>query len=105
MGNLRRANQLLRPIRDGARLQRAGELFAELREEALRLERLCGEMQEVLPLRPRHLAVGLHAPGYVTPHEKITRVHCGSDFPDPVMHQLSGRRCGTGNFISTRWPC
>lgn len=36
MGNLRRTNQFaLGPIRDGARLQSAGEPFAEFREEAL----------------------------------------------------------------------
>jgi succinate dehydrogenase / fumarate reductase, flavoprotein subunit len=36
MGNLRRTNQFaLGPIRDGARLQSAGERFAEFREEAL----------------------------------------------------------------------
>jgi succinate dehydrogenase / fumarate reductase, flavoprotein subunit len=50
MANLRRANQFaLGPIRDGARLQRAGELLAEFREEALSFGwNDYGEMQEVL---------------------------------------------------------
>lgn len=84
MGNLRRANQFaLGPIRDGARLQRAGELFAELREEALSFGwNDYGEMQEVLRLERAILLSDCMRRAMLRRTES-RGVHCRSDFPNP----------------------
>ena len=83
MGKLRRANQFaLGPIRDGARLQRAGELLAEFREEGLSFGwNDYGEMQEVLRVQRAILLSDCMRQAMFRRTES-RGVHCRSDFPD-----------------------
>lgn len=83
MGNLRRTNQLaLGPIRNGARLQSAGERFAEFREEALSFGwNDYAEMQEVLRVqRAIWLSDCMHRAMFRRTESR--GVHCRSDFPN-----------------------
>jgi succinate dehydrogenase / fumarate reductase, flavoprotein subunit len=83
MGNLRRANQFaLGPIRDAARLERAGELLAELREEALSFGwNSYGEMQEVLRVQRAILLSDCMRQAMLRRTES-RGVHYRSDFPN-----------------------
>jgi aspartate oxidase len=83
MGKLRRANQFaLGPIRDGERLQRAGELLAEFREEALSFGwNDYGEMQEVLRVQRAILLSDCMRQAMFRRTES-RGVHCRSDFPN-----------------------
>jgi aspartate oxidase len=83
MGNLRRANQFaLGPIRDGARLQSAGERLAEFREEALSFGwNDYAEMQEVL--RVQHAILLSDCMRQTMFRRTESRgVHRRSDFPN-----------------------
>jgi succinate dehydrogenase / fumarate reductase, flavoprotein subunit len=83
MGNLRRTNQFaLGPIREGARLQSAGERFAEFREEALSFGwNDYAEMQEVLRVQRAILLSDCMRQAMFRRTES-RGVHCRSDFPN-----------------------
>ncbi|HYZ41702.1 MAG TPA: FAD-binding protein [Stellaceae bacterium] len=83
MGNLRRTNRFaLGPIRDGARLQSAGERFAEFREEALSFGwNDYAEMQEVLRVQRAILLSDCMRQAMFRRTES-RGVHCRSDFPN-----------------------
>jgi aspartate oxidase len=83
MANLRRANQFaLGPIRDGARLQSAGELLAEFREEALAFGwNDYAEMQEVLRVQRAILLSDCMRQAMFRRTES-RGVHRRSDFPN-----------------------
>jgi aspartate oxidase len=83
MGNLRRTNQFaLGPIRDGARLQSAGERFAEFREEALSFGwNDYAEMQEVLRMQRAILLSDCMRQAMFRRTES-RGVHSRSDFPN-----------------------
>jgi aspartate oxidase len=83
MGNLRRTNQFaLGPIRDGARLQSAGERFAEFREEALSFGwNDYAEMQAVLRVQRAILLSDCMRQAMFRRTES-RGVHCRSDFPN-----------------------
>jgi succinate dehydrogenase / fumarate reductase, flavoprotein subunit len=83
MANLRRANQLaLGPIRDGARLQSAGERLAEFREEALAFGwNDYAEMQEVLRVQRAILLSDCMRQAMFRRTES-RGVHRRSDFPN-----------------------
>lgn len=82
MGKLRRTNQFaLGPIREGARLQSAGERFAEFREEALSFGwNDYAEMEEVLRVqRGILLSDCMHQAMFRRTESR--GVHSRSDFP------------------------
>jgi aspartate oxidase len=83
MGNLRRTNQFaLGPVRDGARLQSAGERFAEFREEALSFGwNDYAEMQKVLRVQRAILLSDCMRQAMFRRTES-RGVHCRSDFPN-----------------------
>jgi succinate dehydrogenase / fumarate reductase, flavoprotein subunit len=83
MANLRRANQFaLGPIRDGARLQSAGERLAEFREEALSFSwNDYAEMQEVLRVQRAILLSDCMRQAMLRRTES-RGVHRRSDFPN-----------------------
>ena len=83
MGNLRRTNQFaLGPIRDGARLQSAGERFAEFRKEALSFGwNDYAEMQEVLRVQ-RAILLSDCMRRAMFRRTESRGVHCRSDFPN-----------------------
>jgi succinate dehydrogenase / fumarate reductase, flavoprotein subunit len=83
MANLRRVNQVaLGPIRDGARLQSAGERLAEFREEALSLGwNDYAEMQEVLSVQ-RAILLSDCMRRAMFRRTESRGVHCRSDFPN-----------------------
>jgi aspartate oxidase len=83
MGELRRTNQLaLGPIRDGARLERVGERFAELMNEVRSFRwNSYGEMQEILRLeRAIKLSDGMRQA--MSRRTETRGVHYRSDFPN-----------------------
>jgi fumarate reductase (CoM/CoB) subunit A len=83
MGELRRTNQLaLGPIRDGARLERVGERFAELLNEVRSFRwNSYGEMQEILRLeRAIKLSDGMRQA--MSRRTETRGVHYRSDFPN-----------------------
>jgi aspartate oxidase len=84
MGDLRRANQIaLGPIRDGPRLQSAGQRLAELREQAFSFGWSdYAEMQEVLRVRRAILLSDCMRQAMLRRTES-RGVHCRSDFPKP----------------------
>ncbi len=83
MGDLRRTNQFaLGPIRDAARLQSAGERFAEFREEAFSFGwNDYAEMQEVLRVQRAILLSDCMRQAMFRRTES-RGVHCRSDFPN-----------------------
>jgi succinate dehydrogenase / fumarate reductase, flavoprotein subunit len=104
MGNLRRANQFaLGPIRDGARLQKAGELFAEFGEEALSFGwNDYGEMQEVLRVQRAILLSDCMRRAMLRRTES-RGVHSRSDFPNAsdiwLKKQVATLRDGKFHFV------
>jgi len=103
MGKLRRANQLaLGPIRDGARLQSAGERLAEFREEALSFGwNDYAEMQEVLRVQRAILLSDCMRQAMFRRTES-RGVHCRSDFPNSsdawLKKQVITLRAGEFHF-------
>ena len=83
MGELRRTNQFaLGPIRDGARLQSAGERFAEFTEEALSYGwNDYAEMHEVLRVQ-RAILMSECMRQAMLRRTESRGVHCRSDFPN-----------------------
>jgi succinate dehydrogenase / fumarate reductase, flavoprotein subunit len=83
MGNLRHANQFaLGPIREAARLQSAGERFAELRDEARSFGwNSYAEMQEVLRLE-RAISLSDCLRQAMFRRTESRGVHSRSDFPN-----------------------